>query len=203
MFCAVTYGGCGGSSNLASISDTSGGTSQPVSGDTSGGRGDLDDWEVIPDPDDKPAGEGWEQVSKLTMLNGMNWEISYSSMYEADTMTRCTFVRNSYNVTRFTTVFYDGMLFWKTSEQAYDAPITAQFINSNGEVITAPLFRPAEGFTETPSGPYNYEIELDEEGYEAIEVVGAYPYKQIGIFNEFYVNGVRYYANVTLRNTDQ
>ena len=60
-----------------------------------------------------------------------------------------------------------------------------------------------KAFTETPSGPYNYEIELDDEGYEAIEVVGAYPYKQIGIFNEFYVNGVRYYANVTLRNTDQ
>ena len=59
VFCAVTYGGCGGSSNLASISDTSGGTSQPVSGDTSGGRGDLDDREVIEDPDDKPAGTGW------------------------------------------------------------------------------------------------------------------------------------------------
>ena len=148
MFCAVTYGGCGGSDNLASVNTSGGGTSQVVSGDTSGGRGDIgDDWEVIgDDPDDGKAGDGWEDVSKLTMLNGMNWEITYSSMYVADTMTQCTLVRNSYKVTRFTTVFYDGMLFWKTSEQAYDAPITAQFINSNGEVITAPLFRSAEGF---------------------------------------------------------
>ena len=44
MFCAVSLGGCGGSSKLASISDTSGGTSQPVSGDTSGGRGDGFDY---------------------------------------------------------------------------------------------------------------------------------------------------------------
>lgn len=31
MFCALTYGGCGGSSNMADPVDTSGGTSQPVS----------------------------------------------------------------------------------------------------------------------------------------------------------------------------
>ena len=184
--------------------NTNSDSSQIVSGDTTGGRGDLDDWEIIDDEPEAPAGDGWEEVSKLSMLNGMNWEISYASMYEADTMTQCTLVRNSYNVTRFKTVFYDGMLFWSVNGQGYDAPITAQFTNSSGQVITAPLFRPDEGFTETPSGPYNYELTLlDNEGYEAIEFVGAYPYKQIGIFNEFYVNGVKYYANVTLRNTDQ
>ena len=184
--------------------NTNSDSSQIVSGDTTGGRGDFDDWEIIDDEPEAPAGDGWEEVSKLSMLNGMNWEISYASMYEADTMTQCTLVRNSYNVTRFKTVFYDGMLFWSVNGQGYDAPITAQFTNSSGQVITAPLFRPDEGFTETPSGPYNYELTLlDNEGYEAIEFVGAYPYKQIGIFNEFYMNGVKYYANVTLRNTDQ
>ena len=48
LFCAVTYGGCGGSDNLASVADANGGdTSQVVSGDTTGGRGDWDDWETI------------------------------------------------------------------------------------------------------------------------------------------------------------
>ena len=65
--------GCGGSDNLASVADTSGGdTSQPVSGDTYGGRGDIgDDWEVIPDPDKGQKGNEWEVIDDLGYLENL------------------------------------------------------------------------------------------------------------------------------------
>ena len=47
LFCAATYGGCGGNDSTLTVTTTTGGdTSQTVSGDTAGGRGD-DEWEVI------------------------------------------------------------------------------------------------------------------------------------------------------------
>ena len=83
LFCAVTYGGCGGSDNLASVADTSGGgTSQPVSGDTSG-RGDIgDDWVVIPDPDKGQKGDEWEVIDDLGYLENLvnTWKITNITM---------------------------------------------------------------------------------------------------------------------------
>ena len=63
LFCAVSYGGCGGSSNMADpVKYTDGDSSQTVSGDTSG-RGDLVDWEVL-SMDDDP----WETIDSFFRL---------------------------------------------------------------------------------------------------------------------------------------
>ena len=83
LFCAVTYGGCGGSDNLATENTNSGGdTSQTVSGDTTG-RGDIgDDWEIIDDEPKAPADGGWEVLDDVgyfeTLVN--TWKITNITM---------------------------------------------------------------------------------------------------------------------------
>ncbi len=66
LFCAVTYGGCGGSDNMASISyPTSGDVAPtPTSGDTSG------------------RGDGWEVLDDLGYLEGLvnTWKITDVTM---------------------------------------------------------------------------------------------------------------------------
>ena len=61
LFCALTYGGCGSSDNLASVNTTGGDSSQTVSGDTSGRQ--ADDWDDV------------EVFSVFNDLNGSSWKV--------------------------------------------------------------------------------------------------------------------------------
>ena len=76
LFCAVTYGGCGGSDNLASVNTSGGGTSQPVSGDTSG-RGDWEDWETI---DSLSVLENTWRITDVDLQTDADWYLLTSNI---------------------------------------------------------------------------------------------------------------------------
>ena len=182
-----------------------------IHSDNSGGE--LSYYEVtdITDPDhldyedeDDYTGrnaDGWEVIDEFSLLNDTTWDITYTSCRLAESNQTFSLVPQSHTTTRLKLVVHNGVLFWLDSNGTYRYdPLTARFIiDGYNNSVEEPLVRAASGFKKSNS-IYQYEAVTPSNLKEYVILESSYPYKQITIMNECYVNGRSAFTSVQLKS---
>ena len=179
MFCAVSTGGCGGSSNS--------GSSEPAAQDE--GTTDRNT-------------SGWENLSGFELVSGV-WEITnisadttvlYSSTWKVKAL--------SHLQQRIKLLAVDDMLVWtyaNTPNEYHMELLTVTATNDEGNTRTFQLIVHGSGFDEAvdDDGSQCYKTPVQRGPiYDAVIPVGAWPWERI-IFR--HVEGM-YLSETTLRN---